>query len=254
MIELQLSDPVNVAILFVGLLLGGILKGATGAGLPIIAVPVIASVYDIRVAVILLVVPNFFSNLWQIIKYRSDNHEPVLTRNFAIAGGLGAAFGTVLLAFLPLAMLSLLAAFTIILYVVLRLIRPSFKLPLSTANRWVYPIGVIAGSLQGALGLSAPISITFLHSIQLGRETFIITISVFFAMMSLIQVPVQLFLGLTTVTLALMSLFALIPILIGLPIGDQIGKRMNAATFDKIILSLLVVLAIKICVDAIAAF
>ena len=90
MIELQLSDPLNVAILFVGLLLGGILKGATGAGLPIIGIPVIASVFDIRVAVILLALPNFFTNLWQIILYRQHNTEPVLTRNFAIAGGLGA--------------------------------------------------------------------------------------------------------------------------------------------------------------------
>jgi len=254
MSELQLSDPVNIAILFVGLLLGGVLKGATGAGLPIIAIPVIASVFDIRVAVVLLAIPNFFTNLWQIILYRRHNTEPVFTRNFAIAGGLGAALGTSALAFMPLAMLSFLTASTIILYVVLRVKRPSFKLPLRTASRWVYPVGVVAGVLQGALGLSAPLSITFVHSIQLGREIFIITISVFFAVMSVIQVPVQIWLGLSKPSIVLLGLLALIPCLIGLPIGDYIGKRMNAAVFDKVILALLVVLAIKICIDAIAAF
>lgn len=252
MTELHLSDPGSFALLCLGLMLGGVLKGATGAGLPVIAVPVIASVFDIRFAVILLVVPNFFTNLWQIIQYRCDNDEPVLTRNFAIAGAVGSGLGTLLLAYLPLAVLSLLAACTVVFYVLLRLLKPSFKLAIGTAKRWVYPVGVAAGSLQGALGISSPISITFLHSIRLRRETFIFTVSVFFAMMSVIQVPVQLWLGLTTVKFAFLSTLALLPILIGLPIGNWFGKRMNAAAFDITILCLLVILAIKMSLDAVS--
>jgi len=251
--ELQLLDPANVSILFLGFLLGGILKGATGAGLPIIAIPVIASVFDIRVAVILVAFPNFFTNLWQIIKYRRENSQPRLTIKFAIAGSLGTAVGTVLLAFLPIAILSLFAALTIIFYVALRLRRPSFKLPLITAIRWSYPVGIVAGLLQGALGLSAPVSITFLHSVQLGREAFIISISVFFAVVSLVQVPLQFLLGVSNLTIVLLGLLALIPSLIGLPIGDRIGKRMKAATFDRLIVVLLLALAVKISFDAIVA-
>ena len=36
-----------------GLFLGAVLKGATGAGLPIVAIPTIAGFYDVRVAVVL---------------------------------------------------------------------------------------------------------------------------------------------------------------------------------------------------------
>jgi len=243
-----------MAVLCIGLMLGGILKGATGAGLPIIAIPAIASVFDIRVAVILLVVPNFFTNFWQIIKYRSANAEPVLTRDFAIAGVIGAGLGTILLAYLPVAVLSLLAAFTVMVYVILRLFQPSFQLQIETARKWVYPVGTVAGSLQGALGLSAPISITFIHSIKLGRETFILTMSVYFAVMSLIQVPMQLYLNLTSVKLALLSIFALVPIIVGMPIGDWIGRRMNADAFDKTILIVLIILAIKMFRDGIVGF
>lgn len=247
-------DPAGLAVLCVGLMLGGVLKGATGAGLPIIAVPVIASVSDIRFAVVLLVVPNFFTNLWQIIKYRQANPHPVLTNRFALAGVFGSAMGTVLLAFLPLPILSFLAAFTVIFYVILRLVQPSFELPVETAKRWAWPVGTIGGALQGSLGVSSPISVTFIHSIKLGREPFILIMSVFFAMMSVIQVPVQLWLELTTVKFSVLSTLALVPILVGLPIGDWIGKRMDAQAFDRTILILLVVLAVKMIFDGFSRY
>lgn len=246
----QLSDPTSIAILCFGLFLGGVLKGATGAGLPIIAIPFIASVFDIRVAVVVLVVPNFFINLWQMFKFRSSNTQPELSRNFAFAGFLGAGIGTVLLAFLPVTVLGLLAAVTVLAYVVLRIAKPTFKLSLAVAKRFVYPVGIVAGSLQGALGLSSPLSITFMHSIKLERETFIYSISVFFAVLSLMQLPVQLWFGLSTVKLALLSTLALIPMLIGLYVGDYFGKRMKPALFDATILCLLVIVALKLIFDA----
>lgn len=244
----------SLVVLAAGLLLGGVLKGATGAGLPIIAVPFTASVFDIRFAVILLVVPIFFSNLWQIVKYRNSNIEPVLTRRFALAGALGAGLGTGLLAALSLAVLNLLAASIVVVYVLLRLIQPSFKLPVESATRLAYPVGTVAGSLQGALGLSAPVSVTFIHSVKLGREPFIFTMSAYFAVMSIVQVPVQLWLNLTSLKLILLSFLAIIPILIGLPIGERIGKHMSAEAFDRTIFVLLIVLAMKLIFDGVSAF
>ena len=50
--------------------MGGILKGATGVGAPLIAVPVMTSFVDIRFAVAVFVVPNLVTNLIQSIIYR----------------------------------------------------------------------------------------------------------------------------------------------------------------------------------------
>lgn len=249
----MLTDPLNLAILFVGLMLAGVLKGAAGAGVAIIAIPVVASVYDIRVAVVLMVLPNFFTNLWQIIGYWKHNTEPAITYKFAACGAIGAGLGTALLAVLPISALGFLAASMVLIYVALRLAKGNFRIPVAVAHKWVYVVGTFAGSLQGAMGLSAPVSITFMHSMQLGRDTFIFAMSVFFAMMSVMQFPVQIGLGLTSVKFSLFSMLAMIPILIGLPIGSWIGRRMNAATFDKTILCLLIVLALKMINDSLAA-
>ena len=50
----------------------GILKGATGAGVPIITVPVISAFYDVRIAVVIMVIPNVLTNVHQLYIYRKS--------------------------------------------------------------------------------------------------------------------------------------------------------------------------------------
>ena len=50
-------------------------------------------------------------------------------------------------------------------------------------------MGSAGGVLQGSAGLSAPVSITFLNSMKLERNQFIPTISVYFGVMSVFQIP-----------------------------------------------------------------
>ena len=177
------TDSFGVLAIFFAIFLGGVLKGATGVGMPIVAVPVIAAFYDVRLAVTILVVPNILSNTLQIYKYRTYNLEPKFTRNFAIVGLLGAALGTMMLAYVPVDQLNILMALIVLAYIVLRLTKPVFHLPLERARKLVWYAGLGGGLLQGALGISGPISLTFLNSIKLKRPVFIFTISVFFIAM-----------------------------------------------------------------------
>ena len=239
------TDSLGVLAIFFALFLGGILKGATGVGVPIVAVPVIAAFYDVRLAVTILVIPNLLSNSLQIYKYRTYNLEPGFTRNFAIAGLLGAAFGTMMLAYVPVDQLSILMALIVLAYIVLRLTKPVFHLPLARARKLVWYAGLGGGVLQGALGISGPVSLTFLNSIKLNRPLFIFTISVFFIAMSLAQMPLLIAYGLMDWKTFIVGLLAFIPLIAGLPVGEIIGKRMNAIVFDRVILILLTVLALK---------
>jgi len=247
--DFSLSDPTGIALIFIGLFLGAVLKGATGAGLPIIAIPAIAAVYDVRVAVVLLVIPNFITNIWQIREFKQYDLPSNFAKKFALAGFFGAGTGTLLLAYLPLVLLQILITLVLLGYIALRLLRPTFQLAMNVMQKWVFIAGGSAGVLQGAIGLSSPITITFLHSGRFPRPTFIYIVSLFFAMMSVMQLPLQFALGLMNWTLALVSLISLLPIMIGLPLGQQIGKRLNAIVFDRTILVLLIILAIKTVYD-----
>ncbi len=230
--------------------LGGFLKGATGAGAPVVGVPILALALGVQHAVAIFAVLNLMSNAWQAWAYRDGWGSFRFVASFAISGALGAAMGTVLLASLPTDTLMGGLACVVFFYVALRLLRPDWKIERGRAERVAGPIGFLGGLMQGAGGISAPISVTFLNAMRLERQEFIATISIFFFMMSMLQIPTQIALGVLDWERAGMAVLAAIPLFGAMPLGERAAKHISKAAFDKLILVLLSVVALRLAYQA----
>ncbi|MEM6387384.1 MAG: sulfite exporter TauE/SafE family protein [Pseudomonadota bacterium] len=226
--------------------LGGVLKGATGVGAPFIAVPLMAIMVNVPFAVAVFVVPNLVSNAWQVFKYRSDLPEWRFSLQFAIAGAVGAFIGTFALTLFASGVLTTTVALVVLAYVAFRLTTPGWSLTWASARRTVIPFGALGGVFQGAIGLSAPISVTFMSAVGLTRAQFIPIMSLYFLLMAFVQLPTQIGLGVMTWERLLYSCLAVIPLLLGMPIGEYVGKRVSKSTFDRVLLGLLVLLALRL--------
>lgn len=234
-------DPTEYAAILIALLLGGILKGATGAG-----VPVIAAFVDVRFAVVVMIMPNLFTNMRQLWSFRADRLGGSFALKYAIAGAVGALIGTGFLVVLPDEALSAMLAAIVFAYIGLRLARPSFRVSMVAAIRWVISVGIFGGLFQGAAGISAPVSVTFLNAIRLDRKPFIFTISAFFVGMGAVQLPATLIAGLMTLPILGLSVLALIPVLASMPLGDWLGRKASPQVFDRVILIFLALLALRL--------
>ena len=239
-------DPGNLALVVLAFAAGGIVKGATGAGAPLFAVPLMAALRDVPFAVAVFVLPNIVPNVWQYRLYRGAVSSPRFTWTFAIAGGIGAGLGTVALAGLDSRTLQLVIGLILALYVVFRLLNPAWRIARAAADRAVAPVGLIAGLLQGATGLSTPASITFLNAVGMERREFAATASLFFIALGVVQLPAQLAYGIMTPDRFAYSALALIPLLGLMPAGAWIGARLSTQVFDRIVLALLAVLAVRL--------
>ena len=242
--------------LFLGataLALGGVLKGATGAGAPLLAVPLLAMLYDVRLAVALFTLPGLIPNIWQGWAYRHHLPPYALVFGFALGGAVGAGVGTAMLVSLSSDLLMLGVAAAVLIYVGFRLARPDWALGMRAAVRLAVPMGFAGGVLQGAAGLSAPVSITFMSAIRMERGAFIGGISVFFAVMAAIQIPLLLAWGVLTPMRAVLSAGALVPLLAAMPLGAALARRMSRRAFDRIILGLLTLIALRIGIGAFLA-
>lgn len=240
------SDPLIIIAVLVAFSLGGILKGATGAGAPIITIPVIAAFYDVRIAVIIMVVPNLLTNIGQLYQFRKTILPKFFTLSFALGGGIGAFLGTILLVNLSIKILTLSVAFIVIIYILLKLIVPSWKLTYKKAEKLVFLMGTGGGVLQGTAGLSAPISITFLNSMKLERNQFIPTISVYFGVMSIFQMPTLYYYDFLNLEIIIVSFISTLVLLLFMPFGSWIAKSVSKESFDKITLILLGFIAFRI--------
>lgn len=244
-----MSITPELAVAFLCLAAGGVLKGATGAGAPVLAVPALAMMFDVRVAVVTMLVPNLLTNLWQAWQFRDDRLPNRFVLAFSLAGAAGVIGGTVMLAAFSPRVLLLIVAIAVLLYIATRLARPDLLLARDVAQRLAIPAGTVAGILQGSGGLSAPVSLTFLNAMGLTRPHFISTVSIYFAVMTVAQIPMMGALGLLTWQGLALSFLAMFPILAFMPFGAMLARRFSKQAFDRAILCLLTVLAIKLIYD-----
>lgn len=241
----------SILLAILAILFGGVMKGAIGAGVPIIAAPALTMLFNVQTAVAILVVPNLLSNVWQAWRFRKEAMPRRFLILFAGGGMLGVAIGTVMLAMLPQEALSLMVAGAVLVYIGLRLARPGWVLARDSANRLSGAAGIAGGFLQGATGISAPASITFLNAMKLPREAFIGTISIFFVSMTAMQIPALWSVGLLSLEMLAYGFGALGLVFLSMPLGNWLGKRASPKMFDMIMLVTLGAIAVKILFETI---
>jgi hypothetical protein len=240
----------GVALAVAAIALGGVLKGATGAGAPIVAVPILSLLFDVQFAVTVFAVPNLVSNLWQGWAFRRARLPAGFLGAFAGGGAAGVVAGTVILATLSPWLLLLLTAGAVFIYIAFRLMRPDWRLDYPLARVLALPAGVLAGVLQGASGVSAPVSLSFLNAMKLERATFIASVSIFFAVLTAIQMATLIGYGFMTPLRFGIGLGALALIAAFMPVGAFLARVISREVFDRVILALLAVIAVRLAVSA----
>lgn len=241
--------PAELVAVVLSLLLGGVLKGFTGAGAPIAAIPVMAAFVDLRIAVMVMLMPNLLTNLRQAVQFRRSQPERGFLWPYVAGGGVGVLIGTWLLTGLPGRWLDVLVACAALAYVLFRIGRPDWRIERPAARAGAVPAGVAAGILQGATGLSAPATMSFLNAVRLTRPEFIATVAVVFCVFSALHITVLWAMGHFTAEIAVLSSAALLPVLIGMEVGSRLSRQVPAALFDRLILSLLVLVSAKVLLD-----
>lgn len=241
-------DIAALFLIFVGVAGGALVKGATGMGMPLVAIPFIASTIGLQHAVVVLVIPIVFSNVWQVYRFRAERHDPRM--KFLVpmlaACAVGIAVGVWLLTTLPERGLSIALGVLLLAYLVFRLMRPSFVIGPEAAMRWAAPAGVGAGILQGATGISAPIGVTFIHAQKFARDAHIFAVSTMFLMLGSAHVPSLWVAGLLKPEWVLQGFLALIPIVVFMPIGQWLSSKLSQKAFDRMILGFLGIIGLKL--------
>ncbi|MCC6008464.1 MAG: sulfite exporter TauE/SafE family protein [Rhodobacteraceae bacterium] len=242
--------------IFLSLAIGGILKGATGAGAPLVAIPVIALYHPegVPFAVTVFVIPSLLANIWQAWAYRADLVPGPMVWLMVAAGIGGVLGGSWMLSALAPEFLSLIVAGGVLTYVGLRITRLAPVLSLRAGRILGLPVGLAAGILQGSSGISAPVTLTFFNALRLERPAFIATVSLFFVVLTLVQIPALMAFGLLDAERLAISAGAFAVLSLFLPVGAWLGRKLAASVFDRVILTLLILLALKLVAEVVLGF
>lgn len=228
-------------------------KGVAGMGGPLLAVPFIASITSVEYAVVVLSLANMVSNGWLLWEHRAGAKGTAFVMiPFLAVGTLAVIAGTWMLTAIDDRILSVVIALVIVGYIWRYVADPEFGLERETARRAAAPMGLVGGGLLGATGTAGPLIMTYLHSIRMSRASFIHMMSLTFTVFGLIQLVTLALLGSFTPERTAQALWAIVPVAVMTAVGIRIGRLINQKTFERVVLVLLGIAAVRLVWSALA--
>ncbi len=226
------------------MLVASFVRGASGFGAALIAMPILSSITSVPEAAPLMALLGLTNDTLLSLYYRRAlNWDTVLK---LLAGSvLGIPVGFWLLNVVPASVALLALGGAIALYSIYALISPS--LPVLRSQSWLYSTGFISGVLNGGYNLPGPPVILYGNSQKWSQNTFKSNLSGFFWFNAVLVV-----LGhglqhrISTTTLQQYAI-ALPSLLIGTSTGIVLSKFFNPAIFQRVVLVILLVIGIQLC-------
>jgi hypothetical protein len=232
-----------IVTVFAALGVGAFVKGVAGVGLPLVSVPVLASVLGVDHAVAIMVVPSISANLWLLWIHRAAAASRELG-GLALSGVLGIVAGSWLLAHLPRETMFLVLAAWLGLYLAFRGFKPGAGLSDRAGLALAPGVGLVSGTLQGSTGFSFPIFGPYLQSRRLGPAGFAFNSAILLLIFTSTQIVSLTGLGLLTWGRVGEGLFALIPMALFMPLGMRAARSMGGKSFDRVVSGLLAATAL----------
>jgi uncharacterized membrane protein YfcA len=231
----QATTPTRLLVLL-ALVAAGFIKGTIGVGMPIVALPLLSMVVDVRASVMMLSMPLILSNIPQAIE--GGQNLDCLRRLSPVLVGMvpGLVAGVVLLLHVEPDVARAVAGLVIIGVAILTLLAPKLQLNAAAHS----PVGLAAGFFGGALGglaaMPGPLVFVFLIAKGLHGKAFTKEASLFLVV-SATALVISLYssrsFGWTDFAI---SIIAVVPVLIEMHAGQKLRDRLPESLFKKIVL------------------
>jgi uncharacterized membrane protein YfcA len=231
----HLSLLSTVAVLL-ALFAAGSTKGLLGIGMPIVAVPLLNLIVDLRVTVVLLAIPLIITNIPQAIV--GDRIAVVLRRLWTVLAGMvvGVAVGVTLLSITDPAYLKPVVGIVLLSICALMWFAPKLAVPTQLETVASPAAGVVGGLAGGLAALPGPFVFVYLLALGLKRDQFVQYSSMFLVISATVMTAFLLGRGVMGWSDAAISTLATVPIFAGMWIGAGVRQYVSPELFKKLIL------------------
>ncbi len=237
-------DPMTLAALGVAFLLGGVLKGVAGAGLPMVLVSAAASVMSPAVAVALATVPLFSSNVvqtWQGRRYWPQilGFWPLMVPLFALT-----VVGARILVTVDPKIIALILGSVVILFSLTRSGNPRVA---PASMTWLGPlVGSLSGLLGGVSSFHGPPLLMYFSALRLPKDLFVPLLGACFVVGGLPLYASLAYHHVLTPEVFLASVVAAVPVQLGMELGRRLRGRVSEQAFRKLVTVILVVIGLNL--------
>jgi uncharacterized protein len=229
----------SLVALFLVFVFGGVVKGVTGVGLPLVLVPLATQFVHVPVAVALVSVSIVVTN---IVQSTEGGHTGAAVRSLLpilVPLAIGALVGTHLLISIDIRRLRLIVGLSFMMLAVLLLSLPRVRINRRTAG-WSGPfVGLGAGLLGGMSAIFGPPMIAYLVGTGVDPGTFVKHMAILALTAAVTMILVLGISGVMSGGDFLISALAVIPVQLGMPVGRWLRGRIKPNVFRVLVLVVL---------------
>jgi uncharacterized membrane protein YfcA len=229
-------------------LLGGLVKGVIGTGLPTIALALLTATIGLKEGMAIILLPSILTNIEQGLL--GGHLREVLTRSwsFLLATFLTVWVGAAFITRVNISMLSGLLGTILLLYAFIGLSTKKIACP-KASEIWLSPlIGSINGLLTGLTGSSVIPGVLYLQSLNLGRDKLIQTMGLLFLTSTTTLAFALQKNQLLNLELIMLSAIAFIPSYVGMLVGRRIRQKISEHLFRRLFFIFMLLLGCYIIV------
>ncbi len=238
----QLDGPVILAAIAV-MLFAGLIHGTLGLGFPMVATPILATMMDVRSAILITLLPTMAVNIASIVNSKSSLKSTRQYFPLVFFALLGSLIGTSVLATTDPAPFRIVLAGLILLY-----LWNNLRIP----KQWLVDNGLLAmalfgltaGIAAGTTNVMVAILIIYFLSMETPRSTMVPALNSCFLVGKASQIVVLAIAGLVGFRLLLETTPLALAAVIALLLGQRLRSRIQVSTYQAILRKLLLLLAV----------
>ncbi|GBE43992.1 MAG TPA: sulfite exporter TauE/SafE family protein [Rhizobiales bacterium] len=223
-----------LALVFTAFLLGGLVKGVLGFGLPIVALAILAATLGLKQAIALIVVPAIITNIWQCAV--GGAFLAILRRiwSMLLPATLCIWVGVAILAGVDPKIPTGLLGALLVVYAVHGLTRPQLTPPREW-EAWLSPlVGAFSGIAYGFTGSMMVPGVIYLQALGFDRNMLVQSLGITFLLTTLALAISLSGHDLLPRDLGLLSALALLPTALGMIAGQRFRHAVSEDLFRKL--------------------
>ncbi len=245
----DLSLLQNPTVLYWGIgafLLGGLVKGTLGVGLPLVVVPLLSLILSSPTAIALVSVPVVVSNVLQVWQATPETRQARRFAPLIVCLVLATIVTVPMTLALSAKALNAMVAGAVLLAVATMAFNPVLVIDPKHEGRFSAGVGLLSGLLGGVSSLTGPVVITYLMSLRLSREQFVGSISLIYLWAMLPMYIALAAVGRLGVSELGLSVLASGPMFAGMWAGRHLRGHLSEDLFRKLLLVFLSLLALAL--------
>lgn len=236
--SLELLPPVILVYL-----LAGLVKGALGFGLPMVAIALLPLFVPVDTALALNAIVVIATNFQQVVQGGQYREGTLYAWPIVLGMAIAIPPTAVFAAGLSSETLLLIVGVSVLVFIATSIFNPT----LSIAERWRKPWGIGFGIVSGTVGAitSAPAAalVAYMIALQLPRPVYMTTLGIILCCFGVIVGTSYAWVSILDTSHFAPALISIPMAILGMWVGDRWARRLASETFRRAVLAMLAILA-----------